>query len=177
MARILPFRKPRKTWRPGVRKKWKLYPAVPVWLVLTASIAYFHQGSGGNQFVSNAIGSTRIATSQKFTFCKWSLQRNCVIDGDTIRFSGRVIRIEGIDTPEIRDYKCESELSRGLRAKSRLLELINTGPIEIVSNGGLDEDIYGRKLRHLERNGLSLGEFLIDEGLARRYENGRQSWC
>jgi hypothetical protein len=130
MAQILPFRKPRKTWSPGVRKKWKLHPAVPVWLVLIASTAYFHQGSGGNQFVNNAIGSARIATNQKFTFCKWRLQRNCVIDGDTIRFNDGGIRIEGIDTPEIHDYKCESELSRGLRAKSRLLELINAGPLE-----------------------------------------------
>ena len=61
--------------------------------------------------------------------------------------------------------------------KSRLLELVNEGPFKIVSTAGDDADQYGRKLRRLMRNGLSLGEFLIDEGLARRYAGGRRSWC
>ena len=99
------------------------------------------------------------------------------MDGDTIRFAGTKIRVADIDTPEIHDYKCEQELKRGLRAKSRLLELVNEGPFKIVSTGGDDADQYGRKLRRLMRNGLSLGEFLVDEGLARRYAGGRRSWC
>ncbi len=102
------------------------------------------------------IAPVRLAISQRFDFCSWSSQSYCVIDGDTIRYAGTKIRIEDIDTPEIHDYKCDSELDRGLRAKSRLLELINAGPFEIVYSGGRDEDQYGRKLRRVVRNGLSL---------------------
>jgi endonuclease YncB( thermonuclease family) len=40
-----------------------------------------------------------------------------------------------------------------------------------------DEDRYGRKLRILTRGGQSLGELLVEEGLARYYEGGRRSWC
>jgi hypothetical protein len=124
-----------------------------------------------------AVCQSLTTAGQKFTFCGEGSQRYCVVDGDTIRFAETKIRVEDIDTPEIHDYKCESELERGLRAKSRLLELVNEGPFEIVSNGGDDVDQYGCKLRHLMRNGLSLGELLVDEGLARRYAGGRRSWC
>lgn len=146
-----------------------------MWVALVAAIFYFNPG--GEQFVESPMGQSLITAGQKFTFCGEGSQRYCVVDGDTIRFAGTKIRVEDIDTPEIHDYKCESELERGLRAKSRLLELVNEGPFEIVSNGGDDVDQYGRKLRHLMRNGLSLGGLLVDEGLARRYAGGRRSWC
>jgi endonuclease YncB( thermonuclease family) len=36
---------------------------------------------------------------------------------------------------------------------------------------------YGRKLRILVRNGRSLGDTLVAEGLARRWDGARRSWC
>src|SRR5437870_1862265 len=59
----------------------------------------------------------------------------------------------------------------------RLLELINSGPFELINRGGRDEDRYGRKLRTIERDGRSLGEMLVAEGLARRWDGARGSWC
>jgi len=63
-----------------------------------------------------------------------------------------------------------------LRATERLLELINAGPFEVVRSGR-DADRYGRKLRMLERHGRSLGEILVAEGLARRWDGARRGWC
>jgi micrococcal nuclease len=178
MAQISEFKRRAKKPPAVARKKQRtLYLSVPVWVALVATVSYFDPAFRGVRSVNVPMGQSLITADQKFTFCDEGSQRYCIVDGDTIRFSGTKIRVEDIDTPEIHDYECESELERGLRAKSRLLELVNEGPFNIVSNGGDDVDQYGRKLRHLMRNGLSLGELLIDEGLARRYAGGRRSWC
>lgn len=112
-----------------------------------------------------------------YSLCRSVIQRSCVIDGDTIRYGGARIRIADIDTPEISEPKCASEAALGHRAKERLLELLNEGPFDVVHPGGRDEDVYGRKLRVLMREGRSLGMILVDEGLARRWTGGRRSWC
>src|SRR5829696_2988400 len=108
----------------------------------------------------------------------WSLwaRQDCVVDGDTIWYGGLKIRLADIDAPEISEPKCASEATLGHRAKRRLFELINSGPIEIVRTGR-DEDRYGRKLRVVMQNGRSLGEILVAEGLARRWDGARRSWC
>lgn len=38
-------------------------------------------------------------------------------------------------------------------------------------------DIHGRKLRVLMRDGQSLGDILIAQGLARSWDGARRSWC
>jgi micrococcal nuclease len=113
----------------------------------------------------------------EFTLCSRGNRMQCVVDGDTIYYGGLKIRLEDIDAPETYQHKCDSELALGNRATNRLLELINSGPFELVNRGGRDEDRYGRKLRTVERNGRSLGEILIAEGLARRWDGARHSWC
>jgi len=117
------------------------------------------------------------AGSGEFMLCSRSNRTNCVVDGDTIHYEGVIIRIEGIDTPETHRAKCDSERALGMRATERLLELINAGPFDIVQKGRRDTDKYGRKLRVLERQGRSLGDILIAEGLARPWEGRRRSWC
>ena len=72
--------------------------------------------------------------------------------------------------------KCVSEAALGRQATLRLLELMNAGPFELVG-GGRDTDRYGRKLRVIERGGRSVGDTLIAEGLARRWDGARRSWC
>jgi hypothetical protein len=111
-----------------------------------------------------------------FELCAgWSLE-NCVIDGDTIRYRGVKIRLADIDTPEVFSPKCPYEANLGRQATERLLELINAGPIELVASGR-DTDRYGRKLRVVTRHGRSLGDTLVAEGLARRWDGARRSWC
>ena len=46
---------------------------------------------------------------------------------------------------------------------------------KLKSAGGKDR--YGRKLRIVEVNGVSVGDTLVREGLARWYEGGRRPWC
>jgi micrococcal nuclease len=112
-----------------------------------------------------------------FTLCGKPNRRNCVVDGDTIHYEGFKIRIEGIDAPETHGFKCEYERALGMRATMRMLELVNAGPFEIVQRGRRDTDKYGRQLRALERDGRSLGDMLIAEGLARRWDGRRHGWC
>jgi micrococcal nuclease len=113
----------------------------------------------------------------RFALCgKWN-QQACVIDGDTIRYNGLTIRLEEIDAPETYEPRCPSELALGERATNRLIELINAGAFEVVYRGDHDQDRYGRKLRVIERDGRSLGDVLVAEGLARRWDGARRSWC
>ena len=113
----------------------------------------------------------------RFTLCSRANRTNCVVDGDTIHYQGTIIRVEGIDTPETHGPKRVSERALGMRATYRMLELINEAPFEIVQRGRRDTDKYGLKLRTLERRGRPLGDILIAEGLARRWDGARHSWC
>jgi micrococcal nuclease len=117
-----------------------------------------------------------VAGSGPFRLCAGDGRLNCVVDGDTIWHGGIKIRIADIDTPEVFSPKCASEAALGRRATERLLELINAGPFEVVRSGR-DADRYGRKLRMIERHGRSLGEILVAEGLARRWDGARRGWC
>ena len=117
------------------------------------------------------------STAIKFRLCKGSNRQNCVVDGDTIWHGGVKIRIADIDTPEISRPKCEAERALGHRAKERLLELLNVGAFEVIQVGSRDKDRYGRKLRIVQRGGQSLGDILIAEGLARKWDGARRSRC
>ena len=111
-----------------------------------------------------------------FVFCHNNGGTNCVVDGDTIWYRGTKIRITGIDTPETHQPKCAAEAKLGAAATRRMLQLVNAGPFTLQSINR-DEDRYGRKLRILTRGGKSLGDILVEEGLARFYKGGRRSWC
>jgi micrococcal nuclease len=62
------------------------------------------------------------------------------------------------------------------RATQRLRALLAAGPFELVRLGR-DEDRYGRKLRLVIRDGQSLGDQLVSEGLARTWSGRREPWC
>ncbi len=113
----------------------------------------------------------------RFQKCDYASHTNCVVDGDTIWIAGEKIRIADIDTPEISEPQCRSELALGNKATTRLIELINAGPFELKAWPGRDEDRYGRKLRVLVRDGRSLGDILVSEGLARTWSGRREPWC
>lgn len=113
----------------------------------------------------------------RFTSCPSSNRINCVVDGDTLWIEGDKIRLTDINTPEISTPGCASERRLGHEAKRRLIALVNEGPFDVVGDGARDEDRYGRKLRVLERDGVSLGQILVTEGLARTWSGRRGSWC
>ena len=99
-----------------------------------------------------------------------------VIDGDTFRYRGEKIRIADIDTPETHPPRCAYEADLGERATQRLGALLKAGPFTLEPIDR-DRDVYGRQLRIVTRNGQSIGDTLVTEGLARPYSNGRRPWC
>ena len=115
--------------------------------------------------------------SIQFDLCSGFNRSNCVVDGDTIHFEGRKIRIADIDTPEKSDPKCDSEYQLAMKATYRLRDLLNQGSFEVASIGSRDQDQYGRDLRVLSRGGQSLGDVLVSEGLARTWTGSREPWC
>ena len=111
-----------------------------------------------------------------FGFCHTGGGTNCVVDGDTIWLGGQRIRIADIDTPETHPPRCAQEAVLGNRATQRLAQLLNGGAISLQAIDR-DEDVYGRKLRVVLVDGRSVGDTLVDEGLARYYGSARRSWC
>jgi endonuclease YncB( thermonuclease family) len=58
-----------------------------------------------------------------------------------------------------------------------MLELLNAGPFELQAFEDRDADRYGRLLRVVVRDGKSLGDQLVSEGLARTWTGRREPWC
>jgi micrococcal nuclease len=177
MGELYEFRRHKRTQT--IVLQWRrVAPGVaPFLLVLLVGLGFAVRPSGTSGSISRLGSDGTVGVSDGgFTLCgtRWD---HCVIDGDTIRYGGVRIRVEDIDAPETHEPRCASELALGQRATRRLLELVNAGPFEIVYTGGRNHDRYGRELRRLERGGKSLGEMLVEEGLARRWDGARHPWC
>jgi len=114
--------------------------------------------------------------SARFGFCHMGGGRNCVVDGDTFWFAGEKYRIADIDTPETHPPRCAEEAALGKAATERLQRWLNEGAFTLESIDR-DTDRYGRKLRVVTRGGTSVGDALVGEGLARRWEGHRRPWC
>ncbi|MBY5579095.1 thermonuclease family protein [Rhizobium leguminosarum] len=189
-SNVVPFRKPPKAGRAcdrqraggglarsGRIRRRKRAAAVLCTMVIAVGGWLAH---GGNEalpgFATLAKTPTTDSLSAAFSICGDSHRTNCVVDGDTFWFEGEKIRIADIDTPELSPPRCEAERIKGEAAKSRLLALLNAGKFSLAA-GFRDEDKYGRKLRTVSRAGNSLGDVLIDEGLARSWDGARHGWC
>ena len=143
---------------------------------------------GGGGMLAGAVGgliginwpasmaNAQVGESHAFAVCG-TLRQTCVVDGDTIWLEGVKIRIADIDTPEISSPQCDAEYERGIRARDRLVVLLNAGAFAVQPIGSRDEDRYGRKLRVIVRSGSSLGDQLVAEGLARTWTGQREPWC
>lgn len=112
---------------------------------------------------------------QSFGVCAGEVRINCVVDGDTFWLAGTRIRIADINTPEVGSPGCAAEAALGRRATMRLREL-SAGPFELVSIDR-DEDVYGRKLRIVMRDGRSIGDALVTDGLAHYWRGHQENWC
>lgn len=115
--------------------------------------------------------------NQGFAICGSEKRVTCVVDGDTFWLHGQKIRIADIDTPEISQPGCARELALGEKAQRRLQFLLSAGPFEMHTLSDRDVDRYGRSLRILVRNGHSIGDKLVAEGLAHSWEGQRRPWC
>ena len=109
-----------------------------------------------------------------------------IYDGDTLRANipeyppiigqHMGIRINGIDTPEIRG-ECEQEKKLARKAKQyTVMALRNAKKIELRN---MQRGKYFRIVADVYADGRSVGEGLIREGLAVVYDGGKKikSWC
>ena len=117
-----------------------------------------------------------ILLTAAFVLCGDGPRITCVVDGDTFWLRGEKVRIADINAPETSHPACGDEAARGAAATRRLIALLNQGPVALQT-GSRDRDRYGRLLRIVTRDGRSLGEQLVSEGLAERWNGRRGSWC
>ena len=109
-------------------------------------------------------------------------EKHCIVDGDTIWFSGSNLRLKDFDTPEpiAHNSKCPGgqtalEVELAAKASARLLELINTRPFSVEQYG---VDTTGYRWEGTVRfDGRDVGDILIAEGLAREWPDGDLFWC
>lgn len=113
------------------------------------------------------------ALAQPLAICGGGKRVTCVVDGDTFWVDGEKVRIADIDTPEI-EGGCGSERERAALARDRLADLLGADPFTLRREG---QDRYGRTLAVIANRHGSIGEVLIGEGLARRWDGGRHPWC
>ncbi|BAF61203.1 thermonuclease family protein [Candidatus Vesicomyidisocius calyptogenae] len=108
-----------------------------------------------------------------------------IYDGDTFRVNidllppivGRniPIRINGIDTPEIRG-KCQYEKNIAIKARDFVRGKLNNAKEIKLTN--LQRGKYFRVIANVMVDGVSLEQELLDNGLAYNYYGGKKlSWC
>jgi len=106
-----------------------------------------------------------------------------VHDGDTIRCGVERVRIVNIDAPELNGSERCSQASRrrlagsrnpawcdgtlGIRSRDALAALLSQGTTRIVPVG---RDRYGRLLARVVVDGRDAGAYLVNIGLARRWQ-------
>lgn len=179
-----------KIWRPQKwyrRASWQM-PALMLVVALCIGQAAMHFSAPSSPVTVKPIivevirpgssGAVQVSnTGPAFTKCRSSTSSDCVVDGDTFRYQGDIIRIADIDAPETRDAKCAVEAQLGAQATARLARLLNQGEFQLDRYETRDRDRYGRLLRVVSRNGSSIGNIVVAEGLARRWEGRRRPWC
>lgn len=121
--------------------------------------------------VAVTLGSSSAAA---MPICGEGHRITCVVDGDTFWLAGVKYRIADIDAPEVSRPRCAAELALGNRATNRLADLLEDGRFEVQPTG---TDRYSRTLAIVICDGRSIGSQLVGEGLARRWDGARRSWC
>jgi micrococcal nuclease len=108
-----------------------------------------------------------------------------VYDGDTFRVNidslppivGKniAIRVNGVDTPEIRG-KCQYEKNLALKARDFVRgKLANAKEIKLTN---LQRGKYFRVIANVVVDGVNLEQELLDNKLAYRYDGGKKlNWC
>lgn len=109
-----------------------------------------------------------------------------IYDGDTFRATVRAwppligerigIRINGIDTPEMKG-KCQAEKELARRAKQHTVSLLRSA--RVIELRRMKRGKYFRIVADVYADGHSVGESLVRNGLAVRYDGGTKTkdWC
>ena len=107
-------------------------------------------------------------------------------DGDTIKFDlpglhpiigNKInIRVNGIDTPEIRG-KCEQEKYSAEQAREMVADILKDA--EKIDLKNMERGRYFRIAADVFADGESIAEILVEAGMAIRYNGGKKThnWC
>ncbi len=130
-------------------------------------------------------GSPTVNAKQKFGDYEGAIYvRN--YDGDTITFNlpnlhpiiGKKIRVRlnGIDTPEIKG-KCDKEKYDAEQAREMVGDILKDA--EKITLKNMQRGNYFRIASDVIVDGESLGDILIEAGMAVRYDGGKKThkWC
>ncbi len=134
----------------------------------------------------NPIAAETTSRTEKYeTFNNVRFVRN--YDGDSITFDipetpaivGKniVVRLRGIDTPELKKKTCASESIIAREAKELVHTLLKNA--SIINLHRIDRGKYFRILADVEFDGQDLAEILVKNKLAIRYYGGKKEydWC
>ena len=86
------------------------------------------------------------------------------------------IRVNGIDTPEIKG-KCEKEKYDAKQAQQMVADILKDADQIVLIN--MERGKYFRIAADVIVDGESLGNILVETGMAIRYDGGRKvkGWC
>jgi len=134
------------------------------------------------------MGTVSHARGKKHTygsFLNVQFVRN--YDGDTITFdipgvpsvigNDMVIRVRGIDTPELKKNTCREEIKKGRQAKKMVRSLLRKAKVINLHRVGRGK--YFRFVADVEIDGKDLAGILLKNGLAVEYYGGKKvhDWC
>lgn len=123
--------------------------------------------SGNAQSANIAPEESSEASSPEITALGF-VSSESIVDGDTIRLTGRNIRLSGIDAPELKQ-KCiihGNETSCGEVAKNALIGFTAGAKVSCVR---IDIDRYGRDVSQCFADGMDLSEVMVRSGMAVAY--------
>jgi len=110
------------------------------------------------------------AEDARFMLCEALPHQTCVWSGDSFYLRGRMIRLADAVSPARYTSECPKASQLSWRSALRLRDLLNAGTFEIATAGESE-------LAVVSRNGQSLGETMIAEGLAEKRTPAQPSWC
>ncbi|MGE7369166.1 hypothetical protein ACQKKX_08850 [Neorhizobium sp. NPDC001467] len=113
----------------------------------------------------------------RFYYCGRSGLNDCIAESGVFWHDRTAVRLADVDVPSAESARCEAERQRGFRAKVRLRELLDAGPFDLVLSDNGDREQAGAKLRVAMRNGKSIGDQLVREGLAQPKGGTVSNWC
>lgn len=115
------------------------------------------------------------------------------VDGDTIRHEGHLVRLIGINAPELGSHAhCLPERALGLKAERRLRAIIAGGGLDLtyvacacrLGTEGTKRCNFGRSCGVLKAAGRDVAQILVEERLAVPFVCGKTScprlpvpWC
>jgi micrococcal nuclease len=181
----LPLRAIRRVRRTARQITWFFLAAFGLIALLSGV-----NGSGGPTSPERMVSTMPTGGSQVY-----GARDFAITDGDTVGLHGsqKGTRLVGFNTPETFEPRCDRELALGRQATARLKELVKTADrveLRLVAcacqpgTQGTNDCNFGRSCGVLTVDGRDVGDILIREGLAARFQCGRTScpptprpWC